>query len=132
MNVGLRAQKTASAGPAEYFDLFSDDGRPAGGSGRRHCLSRGRSRGFSGRALEYALVPQVGDLVLDFLQKIDAPALVEQVIAVPKISLDPIPQRSVCRRPWRAEQLVEVPSTSSDIPPHGRGDQGGGRRRRGL
>ena len=26
---------------------FSDDGRPAGG-GRRHCLSRGRSRGFSG------------------------------------------------------------------------------------
>ena len=28
-NVGLRAQKTASAGPAEYFDLFSDDGRSA-------------------------------------------------------------------------------------------------------
>ena len=49
MNVGLRAQKTASAGPTEYSDLFSDDGRPAGGgSGRRHCLSRGRSRGFSG------------------------------------------------------------------------------------
>ena len=31
MNVGLRAQKTASAGPAEYFDLFSDDGMPARG-----------------------------------------------------------------------------------------------------
>ena len=31
MNVGLRAQKTASAGPAEYFELSSDDGRPAGG-----------------------------------------------------------------------------------------------------
>ena len=30
MNVGLRAQKTASAGPAEFFDLFSDEGRPAG------------------------------------------------------------------------------------------------------
>ena len=28
---GLRAQKTASAGPAEYFELSSDDGRPAGG-----------------------------------------------------------------------------------------------------
>ena len=27
----LRAQKTASAGPAEYFELSSDDGRPAGG-----------------------------------------------------------------------------------------------------
>ena len=33
MNVGVRAQKTASAGPAEYFDLFSDDGRPAGEEG---------------------------------------------------------------------------------------------------
>ena len=28
---GLRAQKRASAGPAEYFELSSDDGRPAGG-----------------------------------------------------------------------------------------------------
>ena len=28
---GLRAQKTASAGPAEYFELSSDDGRTAGG-----------------------------------------------------------------------------------------------------
>ena len=27
---GLRAPKTASAGPAEYFELSSDDGRPAG------------------------------------------------------------------------------------------------------
>ena len=43
---GLRAQKTASAGPAECFDLFSDDGK--GRSGRRHCLSRGRRRGSSG------------------------------------------------------------------------------------
>ena len=28
---GLRAQKTASAGPAEYFELSSDGDRPAGG-----------------------------------------------------------------------------------------------------
>ena len=74
--------------------------------------------------------------------KIDALALVEQVIAVPKISLDRIPQRSACRRPRRAEQLVEVPTIVSysslqqrtveqiiDIPvPQGRGDRGGGRR----
>ena len=45
---GLRAQKTASAGPAEYFELSSDDGRPAGGSGRRPCWSRGRRRGTGG------------------------------------------------------------------------------------
>ena len=55
-------------------------------------------------------------------------------------SLDRVPQRSVCRRSWRAEQLVEVPTIVSysspqqrtakqtiDIPvPHGRGDRGGG------
>ena len=85
-------------------------------------------------------VPQLGDQVVEFLQKIDAPALIEQVIAVPKISLDRIPQRSACRPPRRAEQLVEVPAIVSysssqqqtavqiiDIPaPQGRGDRGGG------
>ena len=50
-------------------------------------------------------VPQLGDQVVGLLQKIDAPALDELVIAVPKISLDRTPQRSVCRRPRRAEQL---------------------------
>ena len=35
-------------------------------------------------------------------------ALVEQVIAVPMISLDRIPQRSACRRPRIVGQLVEV------------------------
>ena len=86
-------------------------------------------------------VPQLGDQVVEFLQKIDAPALDEQVIAVPKIFLDRIPQCSACRRPRRAEQLVEVPTIVSyaslqqrtaepiiDIPvPEGRGDRGGGR-----
>ena len=33
------------------------------------------------------LVPQLGDQVVELLQEIDAPALVEQVVAVPKISL---------------------------------------------
>ena len=83
-------------------------------------------------------VPQLGDRVVDLLREIDAPALVEQVIAVPKISLDRVPQRSVCRRARRAEQLVEVPTIVSysslqqrtakqtvDIPvPLGRGDRG--------
>ena len=72
------------------------------------------------------------------LRKIDAPALVEQVIAVPKISVDRVPQRSACRRSRRAEQLVEVPTIVSycslhgnveqnvDIPvPHRRGGRGG-------
>ena len=54
-------------------------------------------------------VPQLGDRVVDLLHEIDAPALVEQVIAVPKISMD----RAVSRRSRRAEQLVEVPTIIS-------------------
>ena len=78
---------------------------------------------------------------MEVLQKIDT-SPVEQVIAVPKISLDRIPQRSAVRRPQKAEQLVEVPTIVSfsslqqhtteqiiDIPVPGRGgvrgEQGG-------
>ena len=79
-----------------------------------------------------------GDVVVDLLRELDAPALDELVIAVPKISLDWIPQRCPRRRPRRAEQLVEVPTIISysslqlrnveqtiDIPvPHDRGGRG--------
>ena len=51
--------------------------------------------------------------MVEFMKKIDARALDEQVIAVPKISLDPIPQRCPRRRPRRAEQLVDVPTVVS-------------------
>ena len=85
-------------------------------------------------------VPQLGDQVVELLQKIDAPAFDELVIAVPKISLDRTPQRSACRRPRRVEQMVEVHTIVSysslqqriaeqtiDIPvPHDRGGRGGG------
>ena len=83
-------------------------------------------------------VPPLGNQVEEVLQKIDTPSLVEQVIAVPKISLDPVPQRSVNRCPQKAEQLVEVPTIVSfsslqqqtaeqiiDIPVPGRGGGGG-------
>ena len=81
----------------------------------------------------------MGDQAVELLQEIDAPALDELVIAMPKISLDRTPQRSVRRRPRRAEQLVEVPTMVShsslqqrvaeqiiDIPAQGRSDRGGG------
>ena len=63
-----------------------------------------------------APVPQMGTQVVDIMQKIDAPSLDEQVIAVPKISLDRIPQRSALRRTQKAEQLVEVPTDSAYAP----------------
>ena len=58
-----------------------------------------------------APVPQMGDQVLELLQKIVS-SLVElvQVLAVPKISFDRVPQRSEARSPQTAEQLVEVPT----------------------
>ena len=74
------------------------------------------------------------------MKKIDARALDEQVIAVPKGSLDRVSKRCPRRLPWRVvERLVEVPTIISysslqqrtseqiiDIPvPQGRGSRGG-------
>ena len=88
-----------------------------------------------------APVPQLGNQVLELLQKIVSSSFVEpvQVIEVPKIFPDRVPQRIVERRPPQTvEQLVEVPTIISyssllqrtdelivDIPVPGRG--GGGR-----
>ena len=67
----------------------------AGGTAAR----RGAHRGHRAvRADPRCACAAVGDRVVDLLREIDAPALVEQVIAVPKISMDRVPQRSVCRR----------------------------------
>ena len=67
--------------------------------GTRVSLRCGRRSGYS------ALV--------EFMKMLNT-ATPEQVIAVPKISPDRIPQRFVNRRrPQRAEQLVEVPTVVS-------------------
>ena len=86
-------------------------------------------------------VPQMrGEQVVEFMRKLVAPAMDEQVIAVPKISLDRVPKRCPRPRTHRVDQLVEVPTITSysslqqrnveqiiDIPvPHDRGDRGGG------
>ena len=55
-------------------------------------------------------VPQMGGQLVEFMQNLDTSILDEQVIAVPKIFLDRIPQRSALRRTQKAEQLVEVPT----------------------
>ena len=60
-----------------------------------------------------APVPQLGDQVLELLQKIVTSSSVEpvQVIEVPKVFPDRVPQRIVERRPPQlVEQLVEVPT----------------------
>ena len=84
------------------------------------------------------LLGEVG--VVDLLRELDAPALDELVIAVPKFYLPRIPQRFRRLRTRKAEQLVEVPTIISysslqqriaeqliDIPvSHDRGGRGGG------
>ena len=59
-------------------------------------------------------VPQMGrEQVVEFMRKIDAPALDELVVAVPKISLDRVSKRCPRPRTRRADRLVEVPTIIS-------------------
>ena len=100
---------------------------PLGGSGRRHWPQPGVQRHTLEHVVEICPyvpildvpVPQMGDQVVEVLRRFDVPA-VEQVIAVPKISLDRVPQRSAVRcqcprSPQTAEQLVEVPTEQGNI-----------------
>ena len=122
---GLRAQKTASAGPAEYFELSSDDGRPAGGERPAALLEprpQERDRRHTGVGYEIAQnlevpVPQMGEQLPDVLQLFASflPVVAEQVIEVPKVFLDTTPQRlgDHLRQPQMVEQLVHVPTVVS-------------------
>ena len=148
---GLRAQKTARVGPAEYFELSSDDGRPTGGERPEALLEpwpqgkllRHASVGFElVQALDVP-VPQMGEQLPNIVQFFAAqlPVVAEPVIEVPKIFLDTTPQRlgDHLRQPQMVEQLVHVPTVVSysslqqltaeqivDIPVSGR-DGGGAR-----
>ena len=149
---GLRAQKTASAGLAEYFELSSDDGRPAGGERPAALLEprpQERDRRHTGVGCEIAQnlevpVPQMGEQQPNVLQFFASflPGVAEPVIEVPKILLDRTPQRlgDRLRQPQMVEQLVHVLTVVSysslqqltaeqivDIPVPGRGGLQGSR-----
>ena len=114
----LRRQRPTPPQP-ELFQLYEEE---PGGS-RPPCL--GEPRGPQERILPHTMeqladvVPMVQVLdfpvvrgegrVMEVLRKVDVPS-VEQVIAVPEISLDRIPQRSAVRRTQMVEQMVEVPT----------------------
>ena len=103
----------------ELFQLYEDE---PGGS-RPACLvaPRGPQEKVQQCTVEQLadVVPMVqildtpgllgGDQVVEVLRLLDVPAI-EQAIAVPKISLDRVPQRSAARCPQTAEQLVDVPT----------------------
>ena len=114
-----------SAGPAEYFELSSDDGRPAGGERPAALLEprpQERDRRHTGVGYEIAQnlevpVPQMGEQLPDVLQLFASflPVVAEQVIEVPKVFLDTTPQRlgDHLRQPQMVEQLVHVPTVVS-------------------
>ena len=122
---GLRAQKTARVGLAEYFELSSDDGRPTGEE-RPAALSEPWPQGKLLRhaGVGYELVhrldvpvPQMGEQLPNIVQffAVQLPVVAEPVIEVPKIFLDKTPQRlgDALRQPQMVEQLVHVPTVVS-------------------
>ena len=111
-NAALRGQKLGTStevGPAEHFELSSDDGRPTG-------LPLGKLQRHAG--IGYEIVQSLDVLVLQMVEQLSneffaahLPVVAEPVIEVSKILLDRVPQRIVERRPPQmAEQLVEVPT----------------------
>ena len=114
----LRRQRPPSPQP-ELFQLYEEE---PGGS-RPPCL--GEPRGPQEK-VQQCTVEQIADVVpmvqildtagllgrhqvVEVLRMLDVP-VIEQVIAVPKISLDRVPQRSALPVSQTAEQLVEVPT----------------------
>ena len=124
-----RRQRTANSrvGPAEYYELSSDDGRRTGRrSGQRHCLSRGRRRGTGGTMASRASWSIVSMSLCRRWENScriscssfphSLPVVAEPVIEVPKILLHDVPLRRLCRVTQLAEQLVEVPTVLSYSP----------------
>ena len=111
-----RRQRTANSrvGPAEYYELSSDDGRPA-------ALLKPWPHGMMERhdGIAYELVQALDAPVLQTVEQLlnvvqffstQLPVVAEPDIAVPKILPHDVPPRSLCRDTQLAEQLVEVPT----------------------
>ena len=116
------------AAAAEYFPMTPEAGGRLAAGGRPTGLVE--PRGPQERVLRHTVehivdlspfvqildvpVQQVVDQLVDLMKHFDTQSPVEQDIAVPKISLDRIPQSFVDRcRPQMAEQLVDVPTVVS-------------------
>ena len=100
-NAARRGQKLGTStevGPAEYFELSSDGGRPTGIVQSLHVP-----------------VPQMGEQLPNIVQffATQLSVVAEPVIEVPKILPHDIPPRRSCRHTQLVDQLVEVPTPVS-------------------
>ena len=104
---GLRAQERPLPGmrPAPLLEVLPQVGL------QRHTVEQRIVHTPYVQILD-APVPQKVERLVDFFKDLDV-EVPAQVIEVPKISQDIIPQRSVDLVPQMAEQLVEVPTLLS-------------------
>ena len=137
----------------EYFPMTDDEGVELSAGVRPAPLEEGRLQGKLQRhaGIGYELVQALDAPVLQMVEQLPdvhlffatcLPVVAEQVIDVPKIILENIPSRRLCRDTQLAEQLVEVPTIVSysllqrnmehnvDIPVPGGGGGRRGRKRR--
>ena len=136
----------------EYFPMTDDEGGEVSAGVRPAPLEEGRPQGKLQRhaGIGYELVQALDAPVLQMVEQLPdvhhffatcLPVVAEQVIDVPKIILENIPSRRMCRDTQLAEQLVAVPTTVSysllqrnlehnvDIPVPGGGGRRGRKRR---
>ena len=108
----------------EYFPMTDDEGSELSAGMRPAPLEEGRPQGKLQRhaGIGYELVLALDAPVLQMVEQLPdvhhffatcLPVVAEQVIHVPKIILENIPSRRLCRDPQLAEQLVEVPTIAS-------------------
>ena len=107
-------------GPAEYYELSSDDGRPTRGERPEALLEpwpQGKMERHDGIA--YELVQALDAPVLQTVDQLpnaaqffatQLPVVAEPFIEVPKILPHDVPPRRWCRDTQLVEQLVEVPT----------------------
>ena len=95
---------STGVGPAEYFELSSDDGRPTAGT-RAACMLEPCPQGTVERhsGIGYELVQPLDAPVLQMVEQLPdvfqffatcLPVVADQVIDVPKISVEDIPART--------------------------------------
>ena len=105
-----RGQKMARAGGGARDELhgYAPEDAPPQGRSLRHFVGH-----LPAPSLDVPVLQMVDQLV-DVFRFFDTLCPVaEQVIDVPKIFLDDIPARRLCREPQLVEQLVEVPTVIS-------------------
>ena len=119
--------KTSVAGDTAFFSLFDEEDavwgtRPTGlvePRGPQERIQQHTAEQLADLAPMVQILdvpmPQMVDQLVDVLKLFDN-SVPEQVIAVPKISHNTIPQRTVLFEPQLPEQLVEVPTAVTFVP----------------